>query len=53
MYGSLFLQLQFASDTTQIELFNINKGNINYFYGEDSIQIKSLIFNSERIDFSL
>ena len=48
MYGSLFLELQFAYDTTQIELFNINKGNINYFYGEDSIQTKSLVFNSEK-----
>jgi hypothetical protein len=53
MYGSLFLELQFASDTTQIDLFNINKGNINYFYGEDSIQIKSLAFNSEDIDYKL
>jgi AsmA protein len=53
MYGSLFLELQFANDTTQIKLLNINKGDIDYFYGEDSIQIKSLVFNSEGIDFKL
>ena len=53
MYGSLFLELQFANDTTQIKLLNIDKGNINYFYGEDSIQTKSLIFNSEGIDYNL
>jgi hypothetical protein len=53
MYGSLFLELQFADDTTQIELFNINKGNINYYYGIDTIQTKSLVFNSENIDYKL
>ena len=53
MYGSLFLELQFADDTTQIKLFNINKGNINYFYGEDSVQTKSLIFSCEGIDYNL
>ncbi len=53
MYGSLLLELQFADDSTQIKLFNIIKGNINYFYGEDSIQTKSLVFTSEGIDYNL
>ena len=53
MYGSMFLELEFADDSTQIELFNINKGNINYYYGKDTIQTKSLVFDSENIDFKL
>ena len=53
MYGSLSLELQFADDSTQIKLLNIKKGNINYLYGEDSIQTKSLMFTSEGIDYQL
>jgi len=51
--GSLSLELQFADDSTQIKLLNIKKGNINYLYGEDSIQTKSLMFTSEGIDYQL
>ncbi len=53
LYGSLFLELQFADDSTQIKLFNINKGDINYYYGEDTIHTKSLTFSSEGIDYKL
>ena len=53
MYGSLFLELQFADDSTQIKTFNIRNGNINYFYGNDTLQIESLNFISEGIDYRL
>lgn len=53
MYGSMFLELQFAVDSTEITLFNINKGDINYFYGKDTIQTKMLMFNSEGIDYRI
>jgi AsmA protein len=51
--GSLSLELQFADDTTEINLFNIKNGDINYFYGENSVTIKSLFFTSEKIDYSI
>ncbi len=53
MYGSLFLELEFANDSTEMTLLNINKGNISYLSGEDTIQTKSLIFNSREIDYDL
>jgi len=53
MYGSFFLELQFAADTSEIKLFNIKDGDISYYFGEDTIQTKSLMFNSEDIDYDL
>ena len=53
MYGSLFLELQFADDSTQIKLLNLSNANLNYYYGKDTIQTKSLSFSSEGIDYKL
>lgn len=51
--GSVSLEFQFASDTNEIKLFNIKNCDISYYFGDDTIQTKSLSFNSENIDFNL
>jgi AsmA protein len=40
--GSLFTELQFATDTMAMKLVNIKRGNLNYYFGEDTIETKSL-----------
>ena len=51
--GSVALELQFASDSNEIKLFNLKNCDISYYFGEDTIQTKSLSFNSEDIDYNL
>jgi AsmA-like C-terminal region len=40
--GSLFAELQFATDTMEIKLINIKKGNLRYYFAEDTIETKML-----------
>lgn len=53
LFGSLFLELQFAEDTSEFKLFNIKNGDISYYFGEDTIETKSLMFNFKDIDYDL
>jgi len=53
MYGSLFLELQFADDSTQIKLLNITNGNLEYAYSKDTIVTRLLNFKSTGIDYKL
>jgi len=40
--GSLFAELQFATDTMEIKLVNIKRGDLSYYFGEDTIETKML-----------
>jgi AsmA protein len=50
--GSLFAELQFATDTMAMKLVNIKRGNLNYYFGEDTIETKSLEFFADDVYYN-
>ena len=42
--GSLFAELQFATDTMAMKLVSIKRGDLNYYFAEDTIGTKSFEF---------
>lgn len=51
--GSMFVELQFPEDSSQIKLININKADLNYFFADDTISTKDLKIKAEDIYFDL
>jgi len=50
--GSLFAELQFASDTMAMKLVNIKKGDLSYYFAEDTIETKSLEFFTKDVYYN-
>lgn len=50
--GSLFAELQFATDTMAMKLVNIKRGDLSYYFAEDTIEIKSLEFFAKDVYYN-
>jgi AsmA protein len=51
--GSMFLELQFPEDTTEIKLLNINNADLNYYFADDTIETKALKLKTKDVYFNL
>jgi hypothetical protein len=49
--GSFFAELQFPTDTMEIKLLDIKRGNLNYYFGDDTIQTTALRVFTEDVYF--
>ena len=50
--GSLFAELQFATDTMAMKLVNIKRGDLSYYFSEDTIETKSLEFYAKDVYYN-
>jgi len=50
--GSLFAELQFATDTMAMKLVNIKNGDLSYYFAEDTIETKSLEFFAKDVYYN-
>jgi AsmA protein len=50
--GSLLIEVQFPTDTMAIKLLNLEKGNLNYYFADDTIQTSSFKLFAEDIYFN-
>ncbi len=50
--GSLFAELQFATDTMAMKLVNIKRGDLSYYFAEDTIETKSLEFFAKDVYYN-
>ncbi|MGB5895038.1 MAG: AsmA-like C-terminal region-containing protein, partial [Ignavibacteriaceae bacterium] len=50
--GSLFAELQFATDTMFMKLVNIKRGDLSYYFAEDTIVTKSLEFLAKDVYYN-
>jgi len=50
--GSLFAELQFATDTMAMKLVSIKRGDLNYYFAEDTIETKSLEFFAKDVYYN-
>ena len=50
--GSLFAELQFATDTMAMKLVNIKRGDLSYYFAEDTIKTKSLEFFAKDVYYN-
>jgi AsmA protein len=51
--GSLFAEVQFATDTMAMNLVSIKNGDLNYYFAEDTIEIKSFDFFTKDVYYNL
>ena len=51
--GSLFAEVQFATDTMAMKLVSIKNGDLNYYFAEDTIEIKSFDFFTKDVYYNL
>jgi AsmA protein len=51
--SSMFVELQFPEDTTEIKLLNIRNADLYYYVADDTIETKSLNFITEDVYFNL
>ncbi|RKY95362.1 MAG: hypothetical protein DRQ13_07240, partial [Ignavibacteriae bacterium] len=51
--GSLFAELQFATDTMAMKLVSIKRGDLSYYFAEDTIEAKSLEFFAKDVYYNL
>jgi AsmA protein len=50
--GSLFAELQFATDTMAMKLVSIKRGDLSYYFAEDTIETKSLEFFAKDVYYN-
>ncbi|UCH66436.1 MAG: hypothetical protein JSW63_04725, partial [Ignavibacterium sp.] len=51
--GSMFVELQFPEDTTEIKLLNISNADLNYYFSDDTVEIKSFNFKTQDVYYNL
>jgi AsmA protein len=51
--GSMFVELQFPEDTTEIKLLNINNADLSYYFADDTVETKSLKFRIKDVNYDL
>ncbi len=50
--GSLFAEIQFATDTMAMKLVSIKRGDLSYYFAEDTIETKSLEFFAKDVYYN-